>query len=142
MVDGDVGLAVLSALGSFRSLLGCVEEGGVLDDRVDGEVPVVGSCVDNVESVAVPAGAVVVDCDGELVVDWASAAPGKASAAAAIRPKVFILLSYGNSETCKSKMHGSEKGSPGRLQSGSFRLKITIRKKAALRSAVHPHCAR
>ncbi|MCC2981483.1 hypothetical protein [Sphingomonas sp. IC4-52] len=69
VVDGEVGLAVLSALGSFRSLLGCVDEGAVLGERVDDEVPVVGSCVESVESVAVPAGAVVVDCDGELVVD-------------------------------------------------------------------------
>jgi 2,3,4,5-tetrahydropyridine-2-carboxylate N-succinyltransferase len=50
VVDGDVGLAVLSALGSFRSLLGCVEEGAVLSmgvfisstskiiDRTTGEI--------------------------------------------------------------------------------------------------------
>ncbi|WP_066778642.1 hypothetical protein [Sphingomonas sp. CCH5-D11] len=96
MVDGDVGLAVVSALGSVMSLLGWLGAGMVVRDLVDGDVPVVGSCVDMVESVAVPAGAVVVDCDGDVVVDCATAAPGIAKAAAAIRPKVFILLSCTN----------------------------------------------
>ncbi|WP_088333777.1 hypothetical protein [Sphingomonas mucosissima] len=91
VVDGDVGLVVLSAPEWLMPVCGCVDDGAEVRDVVE-DVPVVGSCVDDVESVAVPAGAVVDDCDGVVVV-WASAALGITNAAAAIRPKVFISLS-------------------------------------------------
>lgn len=112
VVDGDTGLVVLSVLGSLMPLFGCVGDGvGVRDGVV--EAPVVGSWVDNVESVAVPAGAVVDDWVGDVVVDCATATPGIASAAAAIRPKVFMLLSCRNQKTDESKMRGKAKGSAG-----------------------------
>ena len=90
MVDGDVGLVALSSLGSVVSMLGCVGAGVVVDG-----VAASGVLIDG--SVVVSPGAGMVDwvgADGVGAV-WAIAAPGRARAAAAIMPRVFILLSFG-----------------------------------------------
>lgn len=90
VVDGVTGLSTPPSFGSFVPVLGCVDEGA--GDMVLS--PVVESGAVGVESVAVPVGAVVVDWVGDVVVDCATAAPGMARAAAAIRPRVFISLSF------------------------------------------------